>query len=73
LENDGRAIYKGSFVKVNYLGSVPYSEIKTYITQATVCVFPSFAEAPVSWIEAMAMEKKLLASILVGLDVIDDG
>jgi hypothetical protein len=67
LENDGRAT-KEALLKVNYLGSVPYSEIKTY-TQATVCVFPSFAEAlPVSWIEAMAMEK-LLWLILVGLQL----
>jgi hypothetical protein len=51
-------LFTKEILKVNYLGSVPYSEIKTYITQATVCVFPSFAEAlPVSWIEAMAMEK----------------
>lgn len=48
---------------VSYLGSVPYSEIKTKIEQATVCVFPSFAEAfPVSWLEAMAMQKAIVAS-----------
>ncbi|KIC03386.1 glycoside hydrolase [Flavobacterium sp. JRM] len=48
---------------VNYLGSVPYSEIKIKIEDATVCVFPSFAEAlPVSWLEAMAMQKSIVAS-----------
>lgn len=48
---------------VSYLGSVPYSEIKNKIEEATVCVFPSFAEAfPVSWLEAMAMEKAIVAS-----------
>ncbi|MGO4770942.1 glycosyltransferase family 4 protein [Flavobacterium sp. W22_SRS_FK3] len=48
---------------VEYLGSVPYIEIKEKIQQATVCVFPSFAEAfPVSWLEAMAMEKPIVAS-----------
>ncbi|OXG08800.1 glycosyltransferase involved in cell wall biosynthesis [Flavobacterium araucananum] len=48
---------------VSYLGSVPYLEIKKKIEQATVCVFPSFAEAfPVSWLEAMAMEKAIVAS-----------
>lgn len=48
---------------VSYLGSVPYSEIKKKIEQATVCVFPSFAEAfPVSWLEAMAMRKAIVAS-----------
>lgn len=48
---------------VLYLGSIPYSEIKNRIDDATVCVFPSFAEAfPVSWLEAMAMEKAIVAS-----------
>nr|WP_233173168.1 glycosyltransferase family 4 protein [Flavobacterium sp. ASV13] len=48
---------------VSYSGSVPYSEIKTKIEQTAVCVFPSFAEAfPVSWLEAMAMEKAIIAS-----------
>ena len=47
----------------HYAGSVPYNEIKNYINDAEVCVFPSFAEAlPVSWIEAMAMEKAIVAS-----------
>ncbi|KFF18246.1 glycosyltransferase family 4 protein [Flavobacterium hydatis] len=50
-------------MNVDYLGSVPYSEIKTKIEEATVCVFPSFAEAlPVSWLEAMAMQKSVVAS-----------
>lgn len=46
-----------------YLGSVPYAEIQEQIVKATVCVFPSFAEAlPVSWLEAMAMQKAVVAS-----------
>lgn len=49
--------------QVTYLGAVPYEEIKKQIELATVCVFPSFAEAlPVSWIEAMAMQKAVVAS-----------
>lgn len=66
---------KEALLKVNYLGSVPYSEIKPYINQATVCVFPSFAEAlPVSWVEAMALQKPIVASnIGWATDVIDDG
>jgi len=61
--------------KVRYLGSVPYPEIKKQIDLATVCVFPSFAEAlPVSWIEAMAMQKALVASnIGWATEIIDDG
>jgi glycosyltransferase involved in cell wall biosynthesis len=48
---------------VIYLGSVPYAEIKEKIQDASVCVFPSFAEAfPVSWLEAMAMEIPIVAS-----------
>lgn len=60
---------------VNYLGSVPYDKIKTHISSAAVCVFPTFAEAlPVSWIEAMAMQKAIVASnIGWATEVIDDG
>lgn len=54
---------KESIQNVCYLGSVPYHEINRHINEATVCVFPTFAEAlPVSWIEAMAMKKAIVAS-----------
>ena len=61
--------------KVSYLGSVPYQEIKEHIKVAGVCVFPAFAEAlPVSWLEAMAMEKPIIASnIGWAKEVIEDG
>jgi len=60
---------------VSYLGSVAYPEIKKEIALARVCVFPSFAEAlPVSWIEAMAMQKAVVASnIGWATEVIEDG
>jgi glycosyltransferase involved in cell wall biosynthesis len=60
---------------VTYLGSVPYQEIKKQIDMAKVCVFPSFAEAlPVSWIEAMALQKPLVASnIGWATEIIADG
>ncbi|RZJ70867.1 glycosyltransferase family 4 protein [Flavobacterium sp.] len=49
--------------RVNYRGTVKYSEVRQQIDEAEVCVFPTFAEAlPVSWIEAMAMEKPIVAS-----------
>lgn len=49
--------------KVVFLGSVPYQEIKKHIEKAALCVFPSYAEAlPVSWLEAMAMEKPIVTS-----------
>lgn len=59
---------------VSYLGTVAYDNIKMHINAATVCVFPTFAEAlPVSWIEAMAMEKAIVASnIGWAVEVIND-
>lgn len=64
-----------ALLNVTYLGAVPYEEIKNQITRATVCVFPTFAEAlPVSWIEAMALEQPIVASnIGWAAEVIDDG
>ncbi|TDE28035.1 glycosyltransferase family 1 protein [Flavobacterium ranwuense] len=64
-----------ALINVDYLGAVPYQEIKKHINEATVCVFPTFAEAlPVSWIEAMAMQKPIIASnIGWATEVIDDG
>tara|TARA_R110000868_G_C10963746_1_gene768818 strand:+ start:3824 stop:4966 length:1143 start_codon:yes stop_codon:yes gene_type:complete len=54
---------KSAIKKVTYLGVVAYSKIQDLIKDAVVCVFPSFAEAfPVSWLEAMAMEKAIVAS-----------
>jgi glycosyltransferase involved in cell wall biosynthesis len=54
---------KEALINLTYLGPVPYLEIKKQIDLATVCVFPSFAEAlPVSWIEAMALQKAVVAS-----------
>jgi glycosyltransferase involved in cell wall biosynthesis len=66
---------KAAFENVTYLGSVPYETIKEHINKAAVCVFPTFAEAlPVSWIEAMAMQKAIVASnIGWAKEVITDG
>ena len=59
---------------VEYHGSVPYAEIKQKIQESRICVFPSFAEAfPVSWLEAMALEKAIVASnIGWAYEMIDD-
>lgn len=61
--------------QVQYLGKIPYTEVQGYLTKAAVCVFPSFAEAlPVSWIEAMACGKPVVASnIGWATEVIEDG
>ncbi|MFV8440700.1 glycosyltransferase family 4 protein [Flavobacterium sp. LB2P44] len=63
-----------ALLQVTYFGAVPYENIKEHISRATVCVFPTFAEAlPVSWIEAMALQKAIVASnIGWANDVIDD-
>ncbi|MES2559934.1 MAG: glycosyltransferase family 4 protein [Bacteroidota bacterium] len=54
---------ESTMANVSFRGKVPYTDIQSYIEQATVCVFPSYAEAcPVSWLEAMAMGKAIVAS-----------
>lgn len=60
---------------IRYLGGVPYQEIKAHIKAAGLCVFPTFAEAlPVSWIEAMASQKPIVASnIGWAIEVIEEG
>ena len=60
---------------VTYLGEIPYQDIQKMIQESAVCIFPSFAEAfPVSWLEAMAMQKPIVASnIGWAAEVISDG
>ena len=60
---------------VSYIGSVPHEQIRQHIARATVCIFPTFAEAlPVSWLEAMAFGKAVVASdIGWASEIIDDG
>ena len=46
-----------------YKSAVPYQEIINHIFKAEVILLPSFAEAfPMTWLEAMAMEKKMVTS-----------
>lgn len=61
--------------KVTYFGPVAYSEVRKQIEKATICVFPTYAEAlPVSWLEAMAMEKAIVASnIGWGNEIVENG
>lgn len=52
-----------AFNQVQYKGVVPYEEMAKEIATSNLCVFPSFAEAfPISWLEAMAMQKPIVAS-----------
>ncbi|AWA29787.1 glycosyltransferase family 1 protein [Flavobacterium magnum] len=61
--------------RVHFTGSIPYHEIGSYIQDSAVCIFPSYAEAlPVSWLEAMSMEKAVVASnIGWSNEIIEDG
>ena len=61
--------------QVLWTGSLPYDEIKSRISTAAVIVLPSFAEAlPMTWLEAMAMEKALVTSdIGWAKEVMQDG
>lgn len=60
---------------VNYLGKMPYSEVKNHIKKAHVCVFPSFAETlGMVTIESMALQKPVVnTSIGWAQEIIDDG
>ncbi len=56
-------ITPSALTQVDYKGVVPYHEMSQAISQCNICVFPSFAEAfPISWLEAMAMQKPIVAS-----------
>lgn len=48
---------------LKYHNEVSYEEVTDHIARASVVVLPSFAEAlPMTWLEAMAMEKALVTS-----------
>ena len=48
---------------IDWLGNLPYNKVKNLISKAGIVVLPSFAEAlPMTWLEAMAMEKPLVTS-----------
>jgi glycosyltransferase involved in cell wall biosynthesis len=49
--------------KVEYHGLVKHFQINELIENASVCIFPSYAEAfPVSWLEALAIGKSVVCS-----------
>ena len=66
---------KEALEKVEYNGAVAYADMRRHIQVATLCVFPTFAEAlPVSWLEAMALEKPIVASnVGWAKEIVDDG
>ena len=54
---------KEAAIKVKHINEVPYNEVAQIIAKANLVTLPSFAEAfPMTWLEAMAMEKALVTS-----------
>lgn len=52
-----------AFENVSYIGLVPSQKVDLLLAEVDVCIFPSYAEAfPVSWLEAMAQGKAVVAS-----------
>jgi len=48
---------------VTFCNAVPYDQVITHVQQTEIVLLPSFAEAfPMTWLEAMALEKKLVTS-----------
>jgi len=46
-----------------HINAVHYTEVKEILRKAEIVLLPSFAEAfPMAWLEAMALEKKLITS-----------
>ena len=64
-----------SLKQVNYLGKIPYSEVKEHIKKAHVCTFPSFAETlGMVTIESMALQKPVVnTSIGWAQELINNG
>jgi L-malate glycosyltransferase len=61
--------------RIEWQEEIPYEEVSQRISKAQVIVLPSFAEAmPMTWLEAMAMEKALVTSnIGWAAEVMEDG
>lgn len=49
--------------RIQFISQVPYEQVQEYIGEASVVCLPSYAEAfPMTWLEAMAMEKPMVTS-----------
>jgi len=56
------ALNEQSLTRVEYLGGKSADEVRDEIAKASICIFPSYAEAlPLAWLEAMAMGKPVVA------------
>lgn len=48
--------------RIEYAGKIPYANVQDAFREASVCVFPSYAEAmPLTWLEAMACGRPIVA------------
>ena len=61
--------------QIQYLGKIPYAQVKEHIKKAQICVFPSFAETlGMVTIESMALQKPVVnTSFGWAKELIDDG
>jgi len=58
-----KAFSEAAKKQVSWLSELPYDEVRKTLANAEIVVLPSFAEAlPMTWLEAMAMEKALVTS-----------
>ena len=66
---------KKAKAQVEYLGKLPYNQVKAHIKNAHVCAFPSFAETlGMVTIESMALQKPVVNTNLGwAQELIDDG
>lgn len=64
-----------SFKHTEYKGKLPYEDVKKIIDSASVCIFPSYAEAfSMVILEAMAMEKIVVCADMPWVrEIIDNG
>jgi len=52
-----------TLARVRFVNQVPYGQVQRYVKEATLVCLPSYAEAfPMTWLEAMALEKPLITS-----------
>jgi glycosyltransferase involved in cell wall biosynthesis len=61
--------------QIEYVGPKLPNEVISFIRQASVCVFPAYAEAlPLAWMETMACAKPIVASnIGWASEIVEDG
>jgi glycosyltransferase involved in cell wall biosynthesis len=56
------ALNEQSLARVEYLGGKSTDEVRDEIAKASICIFPSYAEAlPLAWLEAMTMGNPVVA------------